>query len=103
MKYLATKNGVPDRPFGDQNWGTPSPLFFTGSWDDLSGVLGASWRRLRGVLEGSWRPLGLSWERLGGVLGRLGTSWGHLGGVLERLEDFLGCFWDDFIGIKQFF
>ena len=54
-------------------------------------------------MDGSWRPLGLSWERLGGVLGRLGTSEGDLGGVLERLKDLLGCFWGDFIGIGLFF
>ena len=59
---LATKTGVPHWP---------------GSWDDFSGVLGASWRRLGDILE-----------RLGGVLydRRLRASWRRPGGVLEPPE-----------------
>ena len=51
--------------------------------------LEASWTFLEvlgGVLEGSWRPLGLSWERLGGVLG---ASWA----VLERRRGILEASW----------
>ena len=85
MRYLATKNGVPDRPFGDQNWGTPSPLFFNGSWT----ILAASWEPLGGVLEASWRGLGGLLASLGSALGaswaRLGPSWNVVGESWRRL------------------
>ena len=68
---LATKTGVPHWP---------------GSWDDFSGVLGASWA----VLEASWRGLGAvleaSWPLLGAPWGRLGPSCN----VVERSRRRLG-------------
>ena len=58
-----------------------------GSWDDFSGVLGASWRRLWSVLEGSWSGLGGLLASLGGALG---ASWA----VLERRRGILEASWN---------
>ena len=55
------------------------------SWA-IQSVFGGILDRLGRVLEGSWRPLGLSWERLGGVLG---ASWA----VLERRRGILEASW----------
>ena len=68
---LATKTGVPHWP---------------GSWDDFSGVLGASWRRLGGVLEGSWC-------RLGSLLASLGSALEASWAVLERRRGILEASW----------
>ena len=58
----------------------------------LGGVLGVSWRRLGDVLGGlgaSWARLGASWR----VLGRLGGVLGRLGGVLGASLGHLGHLW----------
>ena len=48
----------------------------------LRGSLGEPWRPRGGSVEASWRPLGISWQLLGVVLGRLGASRFVLKGVL---------------------
>ena len=77
---LATKTGVP-------HW--------TGSWDDFSGVLGASWRRLGGVLERSW-------SGLGGLLASLGSALGASWAVLERRRGILEASWSVLKPFKLF-
>ena len=70
-RFLATKTGVPDRPF--------FLLVF-------SGVLGGSWGALGGVLEASWTGLGSLLASLGSALK---ASWA----VLERRRGILEASW----------
>ena len=82
---LATKTGVPHRPFFLLVLGT----ILAASWEPLGGVLEASWRGLGGLLASLGSALGASWavlERRRGILEAfwsvLRTSWAVFGAIL---------------------